>query len=104
MQAFAIKTTTDVVKSLQASLPPSETRRQVFIGHQANLRMLESVCKRTGIALSDHYANVGYFGNCGAAGAPTVLSQKWDELHHCVIHMAVVGSGLAWGGMRISRD
>jgi 3-oxoacyl-[acyl-carrier-protein] synthase-3 len=92
------------VRHLQASVPPAETRRQVFIGHQANLRMLESVCKRTGIALSDHYANVGYFGNCGAAGAPTVLSQKWDELHHCVIHMAVVGSGLAWGGMRISRD
>jgi 3-oxoacyl-[acyl-carrier-protein] synthase-3 len=104
VQAFAIKTTTDVVKSLQASLPPSETRRQVFIGHQANLRMLENVCKRTGIALADHYSNVAYFGNTGAAGGPTVLSQNWDELRHTVIHMAVVGSGLAWGGMHITRD
>jgi 3-oxoacyl-[acyl-carrier-protein] synthase-3 len=104
VQTFAIKTTTDVVRGLQASLPPTETRRPVFIGHQANLRMLENVCKRTGIDLADHYSNVAYFGNAGAAGAPTVLSQNWDELRNTVIHMAVVGSGLAWGGMRITRD
>jgi 3-oxoacyl-[acyl-carrier-protein] synthase-3 len=104
VQAFAIRTTTCVLKKLQSSVPESETRRQVFIGHQANLRMLENVCKRTGVALEDHYSNVAWFGNCGAAGAPSVLSQNWDELHHSVIHMAVVGSGLAWGGMRISRD
>jgi 3-oxoacyl-[acyl-carrier-protein] synthase-3 len=104
VQVFAIRTTTDILKTLQASVPASESRRQVFIGHQANLRMLENVCKRTGVAPEDHYSNVDYFGNCGAAGAPTVLSQNWDELHNCVIHMAVVGSGLAWGGMRISRD
>ena len=104
VQVFAIKTTTEVVRGLQASMPPAETRRQVFIGHQANLRMLENVCKRTGIALSDHYANVAHFGNVGAAGAPTVLSQYWDELRGTVIHVAVVGSGLAWGGMRITRE
>jgi 3-oxoacyl-[acyl-carrier-protein] synthase-3 len=104
VQVFAIRTTTSVVKNLQASVPATENRRPVFIGHQANLRMLENVCKRTNIALEDHYANVASFGNCGAAGAPSVLSQNWDELRNCIIHMAVVGSGLAWGGMRISRD
>jgi 3-oxoacyl-[acyl-carrier-protein] synthase-3 len=104
VQVFAIRTTTNVVKKLQASLPKTESRRQIFIGHQANLRMLENVCKRTAIQPGDHYANVSYFGNCGAAGAPSVLSQNWDELQNCVIHMAVVGSGLAWGGMRISRN
>jgi 3-oxoacyl-[acyl-carrier-protein] synthase III len=103
VQVFAIRTTTDIVKSLQASVPPSESRRRIFIGHQANLRMLENVCKRTAIAPEDHYANIANYGNCGAAGAPTVLSQNWDELRNTVIHMAVVGSGLAWGGMRISR-
>ncbi|MGC2211376.1 MAG: ketoacyl-ACP synthase III [Candidatus Korobacteraceae bacterium] len=104
VQVFAIKTTTDVVRSLQTNVPESESRRKVFIGHQANLRMLENVCKRTGIALEDHYSNVGYFGNQGAAGAPIVLSQNWDELRNTVILLAVVGSGLAWGGMRITRE
>jgi 3-oxoacyl-[acyl-carrier-protein] synthase-3 len=104
VQMFAIKTTADVVKGLQDSAPQDESRRKVFIGHQANLRMLESVCKRTAMALDDHYSNVAYFGNTGAAGAPTVLSQHWDELTNTVILMAVVGSGLAWGGMRITRQ
>jgi 3-oxoacyl-[acyl-carrier-protein] synthase-3 len=104
VQVFAIKTTTDVVRSLQTAVPESESRRKVFIGHQANLRMLENVCKRTGIALTDHYSNIGYFGNQGAAGAPIVLSQNWDELRNTVILLAVVGSGLAWGGMRITRE
>lgn len=104
VQVFAIRTTTDVVKKLQGSVPPDENRRQVFIGHQANLRMLENVCKRIHVALADHYANISYFGNCGAAGAPSVLSQHWEDLRNCVINLAVVGSGLAWGGMRISRS
>jgi 3-oxoacyl-[acyl-carrier-protein] synthase-3 len=104
VQSFAIKTTTDIVKGLQGSLPAAEARRKIFIGHQANLRMLESVCRRTCISLEDHYSNVAYFGNVGAAGAPTVLSQRWDELRDTVILLAVVGSGLAWGGMRITRE
>jgi 3-oxoacyl-[acyl-carrier-protein] synthase III len=104
VQIFAIRTTSEVVKGLQESLPATETRRKVFIGHQANLRMLESVCKRTGVAAHDHISNVAHFGNVGAAGGPTVLSQHWDELRNTVILMAVVGSGLAWGGMRITRE
>lgn len=104
VQVFAIKTTTEILRNLQSTLPKGEARPKIFIGHQANLRMLESVCKRTDTALEDHYSNVARFGNCGAAGAPSVLSQNWDELQHSVIHMAVVGSGLAWGGMRITRE
>lgn len=104
VQVFAIKTTTDVVRKLQATIPETETRRQFFIGHQANLRMLENVCKRTGISLENHLSNIAAFGNCGAAGAPSVLSQHWDELRDAVVNMAVVGSGLAWGGMRIAFE
>jgi 3-oxoacyl-[acyl-carrier-protein] synthase-3 len=104
VQAFAIRTTSDVVKALQERVPADEKRRQVFIGHQANLRMLENVCKRTGFEAADHYSNIANFGNTGAAGAPCVLSQNWDELRNTVILMAVVGSGLAWGGMRITRE
>jgi 3-oxoacyl-[acyl-carrier-protein] synthase-3 len=47
---------------------------------------------------------VAKFGNCGAAGAPSVLSQNWDALGTCGISMAVVGSGLNWGGLRIAKE
>jgi 3-oxoacyl-[acyl-carrier-protein] synthase-3 len=66
--------------------------------------MLENVCKRVGIESENHYTNIANFGNTGAAGAPTVLSQRWDELQNSVILVAVVGSGLAWGGMKITRE
>jgi len=104
VQVFAIRTTSEVVKELQENVPSGESRRQIFIGHQANLRMLENVCKRVGIDAANHYSNIASYGNTGAAGAPTTLSQNWDELQNTVILMAVVGSGLAWGGMRITRE
>lgn len=104
VQSFAIRTTSEVLRGLQERVPADEKRRRIFIGHQANLRMLENVCKRNAVEAADHYSNIAYFGNTGAAGAPTVLSQNWDQLRNTVILMAVVGSGLAWGGMRITRE
>ena len=104
VQTFAIKTTVQVVRQLQSTVSSTDHRRQILIGHQANLRMLEQVCQRVDIAPENHFYNLVDFGNCGAAGAPTVLSQHWDDLRHSIIHIAVVGSGLAWGGLSIFRN
>ena len=73
-----------------------------FIGHQANLLMLNAVVERAGLDPARHLKNVDEFGNCGAAGAPAVLSQHWDTLpSRCEIALVVVGSGLTWGGLVI---
>ena len=64
--------------------------------------MLNSVCERGEIDPARHLSNVDEFGNCGAAGAPGVLSQHWDALPpQCEIALVVVGSGLTWGGLLI---
>ena len=40
------------------------------------------------------------FGNCGAAGAPGVLSQNWEKFAPGdELALVVVGSGLTWGGL-----
>jgi len=104
VQMFAIRKTSELFDRMRGSGNLARGAKQVFIGHQANLRMLQSVCKRLGIAESDHLSNVRKFGNCGAAGAPSVLSQNWDALGSAVINMAVVGSGLAWGSIRMTRN
>jgi hypothetical protein len=40
-----------------------------------------------------------YRGNCGASGAPTVLSENWDNPQvGDAVALAVVGSGLTWAG------
>lgn len=102
VQTFAIKRTVSMVKELRKGLEPAASERLKFIGHQANLLMLEAVCKWTKIDNDHHYFNVNEFGNCGAAGAPTVLSQNWSRFEPGdTLIMAVVGAGLSWGGMLI---
>jgi 3-oxoacyl-[acyl-carrier-protein] synthase-3 len=48
---------------------------------------------------------VDRFGNCGAAGAPGVLSQNWERFSPGdLLAMVVVGAGLSWGGALITFD
>jgi 3-oxoacyl-[acyl-carrier-protein] synthase-3 len=76
-----------------------------FIGHQANLRMLEAVARRCEIAKERHFFNVDVRGNCGASGAPTVLSENWDNKGlGDAVAMAVVGAGLTWSGALFERE
>jgi 3-oxoacyl-[acyl-carrier-protein] synthase III len=114
VQMFAIRKTAETVEQIAPAAADDRPsgqplgqqpgpRPEYFIGHQANLRVLEAVCRRLQLAPEQHLSNVRQFGNCGAAGAPSVLSQNWDALGPCAINLAVVGSGLSWGGLRICR-
>lgn len=103
VQTFAIKRTVAMLKELRTDLDPAAANEMKFIGHQANLTMLKSVCKWAKIEAGNHFYNVDEFGNCGAAGAPTVLSQNWDSFAPGDnLVLAVVGSGLSWGGVMIN--
>ena len=104
VQAFAVRKTEEVFRQTRSTNSNDAGAREIFIGHQANLRMLETVCRRLDIAQENHLSNVRDFGNCGAAGAPSVLSQHWDSLGTSAINLAVVGSGLSWGGIRICKN
>jgi 3-oxoacyl-[acyl-carrier-protein] synthase III len=108
VQRFAIKTT---LACLEAMLPAARARAVEaggslrFVAHQANMLVLESVARRAGLAESEHWHNVVHHGNTGAAGAPGVLSQHWDELAKGdVVVLAVVGSGLTWSSLRLDVD
>lgn len=101
VQLFAVRKTIELIEYFGCLNGARSEALEFFIGHQANLRMLEAVCGRLNIPAERHLSNVRKFGNCGAAGAPSVLSQNWDSLPLCSVNMAVVGSGLSWGGMRI---
>ncbi len=96
VQGFAIRRTTDFLRILQSEYPINSGNFK-FVGHQANLGMLKTVCARCDISAGDHWSNVADFGNTGCAGAPSVLSQNWDNLspgYHVAI--VVVGAGLTW--------
>lgn len=101
VQKFAIKKTLLTLKELR-SVMSTDPSQHYFIGHQANLIMLQSVCRWANIAEEKHLYNVDQYGNCGAAGAPSVLSQHWTDFSYGdTIALVVVGAGLTWGGMLI---
>jgi 3-oxoacyl-[acyl-carrier-protein] synthase-3 len=108
VQRFAIKTT---LALLDGMLPAARARlaetggKLHFVGHQANLLVLEAVARRAQLAEDEQWINVVHRGNTGAAGAPTVLSQNWDGLRKGdVVLLTVVGSGLTWAGLRMEVD
>ena len=102
VQKFAIKKMSALLKDIGERLDPARRERLVYVGHQANLTMLESVCRRAAIPPERHLHNIVRFGNQCAAGAPAVLSQSWDRLRAGdVIALVVVGSGLSWSSLAI---
>jgi 3-oxoacyl-[acyl-carrier-protein] synthase III len=104
VQGFAIRKSVTTFNELAARVRGDRTN-VMFVGHQANLLMLNSVCERVSIDTAHHLFNVDAFGNCGAAGAPGVLSQNWDALPaQAEVALVVVGSGLTWGGLLIEVD
>ncbi len=104
VQSFAIRKTLATLEILQKQAH-SGFKQNYFIGHQANLRMLNQVCEKARISKQMHLHNVEDFGNCGAAGAPSVLSQNWDRFQSGdQITVALVGSGLTWSGFVVQVD
>src|SRR5439155_1749764 len=72
-------------------------RRFHFVGHQANLRMLEAVCRQCSVPGDRHHANVEWYGNTAGAGAPSVLSMRWDDwTADDDVAVVGVGAGLTW--------
>lgn len=95
VQMFGIRTGSAMVRELQAQADPK--RRFHFVGHQANLRMLEAVAKRAAIPGERHHYNVDRYGNTGSAGAPSVLSMRWSEwAAEDEVAVIGVGAGLTW--------
>jgi len=77
---------------------------RAFIGHQANYRLLEEIAKRLGVEATQHWSNVQWMGNQGAAGVLTTyaagVEQHADTLRDGDwILMTVVGAGFTGGSL-----
>lgn len=96
VQMFAIKKTIALLQRLQGRHTDA-SRRLHFVGHQANLRMLENVCRACEIADDRHHTNVEHYGNTAAASAASVLSMEWEKWAPADdVALVGVGSGLTW--------
>ena len=76
-----------------------------FVAHQANLRMLEAVCRQCDVPPERHHCNVEWYGNTAGAGAPSVVSMRWDQwTERDDIALVGVGAGLTWGSCLLRFD
>lgn len=99
VQVFAIKRSLAVLAQLRERVGAERVAQMKFIGHQANRGMLDNIARSAAITPDNHWFNVDHFGNCGAAGAPSVLSQNQHRLREGdLVSIVVVGGGLSWGG------
>ncbi|MDH3503994.1 MAG: ketoacyl-ACP synthase III [Nitrospirota bacterium] len=71
----------------------------LFIPHQANMRILNAVSQRLGLAREKLMINLDRFGNTSAASIPLALDQAVREgrIHKgSVVLLAAFGAGLTW--------
>jgi 3-oxoacyl-[acyl-carrier-protein] synthase-3 len=96
VQMFAIKKTVGCYRKLRDGFAQAG-RRLHFVGHQANLMMLEKVCELCEVPKELHHHNVRDFGNTAGAGSVGVLSMRWDDWTDADdVAVAGVGAGLTW--------
>lgn len=96
---FSVRQTVRLVKRMEENFP-MDWSRDVFVGHQANRTMLQQITNNRNIPDSNHWHNVGEYGNQAGAGAPIVIAQNWDSLRAGQkVAVAVVGAGLSWGSV-----
>jgi 3-oxoacyl-[acyl-carrier-protein] synthase-3 len=76
----------------------------LFIPHQANLRIIEAAVKRVGLPMDKVFVNVDRYGNTGAASVYVALEEalaagriKRGDL----ILLAAFGGGFAWGAVLV---
>ena len=99
VHAFAIRKMAEVVETSLQRCHLTAQDLAWFVGHQANRGILDRCCERVGIPPEKHLSNIEMYGNCGAAGAPSVLAQNLERFRGGDrIAVATVGSGLSWGG------
>jgi len=101
VQTFGIKRMILCLTALRDEFE-SDSRRFHFIGHQANQRMLDTVCGRCDIRPDLHHSNVEWFGNTGCASSASVVSMHWEKwTDFDDIALVGVGAGLTWSSYLI---
>jgi 3-oxoacyl-[acyl-carrier-protein] synthase-3 len=74
----------------------------LFVFHQANLRLIEFLMRRMGLPMSRTYANVAYVGNTGAASILCALDEAMREnaiKPGAKVVLAGVGAGFGFGAI-----
>lgn len=76
----------------------------MFIPHQANLRITQFVQKRFKLSDDQVYSNIQKYGNTTAASIPIAMCEAWEQgkiKDGDLVVIAAFGSGFTWGSVVI---
>ena len=76
------------------------TDLDLFVPHQANLRIIEAAVKRVGLPMDRVMVNVDRYGNTGAASVYVALEEAWATKRlrsGDLVLLAAFGGGFTWG-------
>lgn len=96
---FAVKVTEAAAKSVLDAAGYSVCDVDLFIFHQANIRIMEAAAKRLGVSMDKVFTNVDRYGNTSTASIPIALreAQGAGKLKPGDLVILVgFGAGLTW--------
>ena len=101
---YATKTmaTTALTAIARAGWQPDEI--DLFIPHQANVRIIESVAKGLGLPMEKMFVNLDRYGNTSAASVPIALAEAVDSGRIKIgdkVVLVAFGAGLTSGGIAL---
>jgi 3-oxoacyl-[acyl-carrier-protein] synthase-3 len=84
----------------RAGLPPDSI--DLFVPHQANLRIIEATAKHAEIPMEKVFVNLDRYGNTSSASIPLALAQAQEEGRlkpGMIVMLAAFGAGFTWGSV-----
>jgi len=92
-----------IMEALQANgYSPADL--DMFVPHQANLRITQFVQRKLQLPDEKVYSNIQRFGNTTAATIPIILSELWEQnriKENDIYVLAAFGSGFTWASALI---
>jgi 3-oxoacyl-[acyl-carrier-protein] synthase-3 len=97
---FATRVVVDSAQRVLASCGRRVDEVQLFVPHQANLRIIEAATRRLGIPSDRVFTNLQRYGNTSCASIPLCLADARTEgklKQGDLVLLMGFGAGLAWG-------
>lgn len=95
---FAIKAISDCIDTTLHDKKIAIDEIDYFILHQANVRMIKSICRRYKLAQDKFIVDIDKYGNTSSASIPIILSENSLKKDDKIL-MIGFGAGLSYGSM-----
>jgi 3-oxoacyl-[acyl-carrier-protein] synthase-3 len=97
---IAVKSMADVTSKVAERAGVNLSDIALIVPHQANLRIINAVVQRLGVASEKVFTNVDRYGNTSAASVPIALDEALEanRIHdNDLVMLNACGGGLTWG-------